>query len=477
MSKIKRILIANRGEIAIRIAKAANELGHVSVGFWTDNEPKAYHLEFCKEWVHLPGDNISETFLNIERIAELAKAYKIDAIHPGYGFLAENSNFVRRVEKEGIIFIGPNAEAIDLMGDKAKSKKIARDAGVPTVPGSDDIVENLKDAKELTMKMGYPVLLKAVAGGGGKGMRICLNDSDLEKNFDAVKREGASSFGNPDLLIEKYILDPRHIEVQILADKNKIYHVYERECSIQRRHQKVVEESPSPFIGDDQELREKICKTAIDLARAVNYDSAGTVEFIMDADRSFYFLEMNTRIQVEHPITEEVTGVDLLTNMIKSAFGESLDIKSQEEITQKGHAIECRICAEDPISMLPAPGIISGFSYQLNQGVRFDHCIYPGVEITPDFDPMIGKLITFGLNREVAIRKMEEALKHLKLVGLKSNIELLKVIINEKSFRAGQYSTKYIEMINPQESLKKRQLDDESFLSVIMSELISKVEQ
>jgi len=477
VSKIKRILIANRGEIAIRIAKAANELGHVSVGFWTDNEPKAYHLEFCKEWVHLPGDNISETFLNIERIAELAKAYKIDAIHPGYGFLAENSNFVRRVEKEGIIFIGPNAEAIDLMGDKAKSKKIARDAGVPTVPGSDDIVENLKDAKELTMKMGYPVLLKAVAGGGGKGMRICLNDSDLEKNFDAVKREGASSFGNPDLLIEKYILDPRHIEVQILADKNKIYHVYERECSIQRRHQKVVEESPSPFIGDDQELREKICKTAIDLARAVNYDSAGTVEFIMDADRSFYFLEMNTRIQVEHPITEEVTGVDLLTNMIKSAFGESLDIKSQEEITQKGHAIECRICAEDPISMLPAPGIISGFSYQLNQGVRFDHCIYPGVEITPDFDPMIGKLITFGLNREVAIRKMEEALKHLKLVGLKSNIELLKVIINEKSFRAGQYSTKYIEMINPQESLKKRQLDDESFLSVIMSELISKVEQ
>ncbi len=475
MSKVKRILIANRGEIAIRIAKAANELGHDSIGFWTDNEPKAYHLEFCKEWVHLSGNNISETFLNIDKIVSLALENKVDAIHPGYGFLAENSEFVRKVEKEGMIFIGPNAEAIDLMGDKAKSKKIARDAGVPTVPGSDGVVDTLEEARKVTKEMGYPVLLKAVAGGGGKGMRVCLDEKELEKNFEAVQREGASSFGNPDLLIEKYILDPRHIEVQILADKNKIYHVYERECSIQRRHQKIVEESPSPFIGDDQKLRESICKTAIDLAQAVNYDSAGTVEFIMDGDKSFYFLEMNTRIQVEHPITEEVTGVDLLVNMIKSAFGEALDITSQDQITQKGHSIECRICAEDPITMLPAPGVINGFSYQLNQGVRFDHCIYPGVEITPDFDPMIGKLITFGLNRDVAIRKMIEALKHLKLIGLKSNVELQKVIVSEKSFKEGKYSTKYIEMIKPQEDLKEKSFNDKDFLEIIMSELVSKV--
>ena len=389
MSKVKRILIANRGEIAIRIAKAVNELGHDSIGLWTDNEPKAYHLEFCKEWVHLVGSNITETFLNIDEIIKLAKAHNVDAIHPGYGFLAENSEFVRSVEKAGMIFIGPNANAIDLMGDKAQSKKLARKAGVPTVPGSEGIVETIEEARKVSVEIGFPVLLKAVAGGGGKGMRVCFNEEELDKNFEAVKREGAASFGNPDLLIEKYILDPRHIEVQILADKNDIYHVYERECSIQRRHQKVIEESPSPFIGKDQELRERVCKTAVDLAKAVNYDSAGTVEFIMDGDKSFYFLEMNTRIQVEHPITEEVTGIDLLVNMIKSAFGEPLDISSQDEISQKGHAIECRICAEDPISLLPAPGVINGFSYQLNQGVRFDHCIYPGVEVTPDFDPMI----------------------------------------------------------------------------------------
>ncbi len=475
MSKVKRILIANRGEIAIRIAKAVNELGHDSIGLWTDNEPKAYHLEFCKEWVHLPGSNITETFLNIDEIIKLAIAHKVDAIHPGYGFLAENSDFVRSVEKAGMVFIGPNANAIDLMGDKAKSKKLARKAGVPTVPGSEGIVETIEEARKVSSEMGFPVLLKAVAGGGGKGMRVCFNEQELDKNFEAVKREGAASFGNPDLLIEKYILDPRHIEVQILADKNDIYHVYERECSIQRRHQKVVEESPSPFIGEDQELRERICKTAVDLAKAVNYDSAGTVEFIMDGDKSFYFLEMNTRIQVEHPITEEVTGIDLLVNMIKSAFGEPLDISSQNEISQKGHAIECRICAEDPISLLPAPGVINGFSYQLNQGVRFDHCIYPGVEVTPDFDPMIGKLITFGINRDVAIRKMKEALEHLKLVGLKNNIELQKVIVNEESFKKGEYSTKYIDLIKPQESLKEKSFTDEEFLTLVMSELISKV--
>ncbi len=469
----KRILIINRGEIAIRIAKAINELGHVSVGVWTDNEPKAYHLSYCKEWTRLEGSNNSETYLNQDKILELAKKLDIDAIHPGYGFLAENSEFVRKVENEGIIFIGPNAEAIDLMGDKAKSKKLAKDANVPTVPGSLGEVESIKEAEEIAQEIGYPVLLKAVAGGGGKGMRICSNKNELEINFPAVQREGQSSFGNPGLLVEKYITNPRHIEVQILADKKNIFHVYERECSVQRRHQKIVEEAPSPFIGNDEKVRNNICETGVRLAAAVNYDSAGTVEFIMDEDKSFYFLEMNTRIQVEHPITEETTGIDLLANMIKSALGERLDISSQEEISQKGHSIECRICAEDPVSMLPAPGVVSGFDYSFPQGIRFDHCIYSGIEITPDFDPMIGKLISFGINRDVAIRKMRDALERLEIVGLKNNIELHKAILNEEKFKSGNYSTKYIEEVSPQDKIQlSSERRDEIMMAAILGEII-----
>ncbi len=466
-----RVLIINRGEIAIRIAKAVNELGFTSVGVWTDNEPKAFHLSYCKEWLRLEGSSNSETYLNQDKIISLAKENNIQAIHPGYGFLAENSGFVRKVEKEGLIFIGPNAEAIDLMGDKAKSKKIAKDADVPTIPGSVGEVPTIDEAISVSNEIGYPVLLKAVAGGGGKGMRVCFNEDELKTNFPAVQREGQSSFGNPGLLVEKYIQNPRHIEVQILADKNNIFHVYERECSVQRRHQKIIEEAPSAFIGNDQDVRENICKTAVRLAEAVNYDSAGTVEFIMDEDKSFYFLEMNTRIQVEHPITEETTGIDLLRNMIKSALGQKMDISSQEEITQKGHSIECRICAEDPVSMLPAPGVVSGFDLgAMPQGIRFDHCIYPGIEITPDFDPMIGKLISFGINRDVAIDKMKEALNQLSIYGLKNNILLHKTILDEENFLKGNYSTKYIEVVKPQEKVNISSDDyEEIFTNVVIS--------
>lgn len=460
----KRILIINRGEIAIRVAKAVNELGHISVGVWTDNEPEAAHLEYCQEWVHLAGDNNRDTYLNVDKILKIVLDYKIDAVHPGYGFLSENTDFAKMLSQHKIIFIGPNADAILAMGDKAISKQVAKKAGVPVVPGSVGEIPTVDEALKVASEIGYPILLKAVAGGGGKGMRTCANEEEVKKNFEVVQREAESSFKNKALLVEKFITNPHHIEVQILADKKgNIFHLFERECSIQRRHQKIVEEAPSPFIGNDEALRQDICQTAVKLCKAVGYDSAGTVEFIMGEDKKFYFLEMNTRIQVEHPITEEITGIDLLANMIKAAFGEELDFKKQEDITYRGHAIECRICAEDPISMLPAPGRILAFETTFPQGIRFDHCIYPNFLITPDFDPMIGKLIAKGMNREVSIRKMRSALSGLIIEGLKTNLALHKKIFNEKNFCDGKYTTNYIGSVSPQNLLERRDSLEEIF--------------
>ncbi|MBP9673494.1 MAG: ATP-grasp domain-containing protein [Bacteriovoracaceae bacterium] len=450
----KRILIINRGEIAIRIAKAVKELGHTAVGVYTDNEINAPHLEYCHEWINLSGTTHAETYLNVPKIIEIIKKYKIHAVHPGYGFLAENTKFAEAITKEGIIFIGPNPEAVRKMGDKAISKAIAKEAGVPVVPGSVGEVATIEEALKIAKEIGFPVLLKAVAGGGGKGMRTCASVDEIKNNFEAVRREGEKSFGYGGMLVEKFITNPHHIEVQILADKKgNIFHFFERECSIQRRHQKIVEEAPSPFIGDDEALRLKVCDAAVKLARTVNYDSAGTVEFIMGEDRSFYFLEMNTRIQVEHPITEEITGIDLLVCMIQSALGDDLGIPSQAWIQKTGHSIECRICAEDPITMLPAPGKVTAFEFTPPQGVRFDHCLYEGYQVTPDFDPMVGKLITKGIVRDVAIRKMEAALDGLLIEGLKTNIPLHKVIMKNESFRKGGYSTHFITQEKPQDKV------------------------
>ncbi len=444
--KAKRILICNRGEIAIRIAKAVQELGHVPVGLYTEYEPNAYHLEFCAEHVLLVGTTNRETYLNIKQILNLCSLHKIDAVHPGYGFLAENAQFALELQKQNIIFIGPNPQAIDAMGDKAKSKQLATKANVPVVPGSIGEVPSIDEALKIAKQITYPVLLKAVAGGGGKGMRVCNNEADVKNNFESVQREALSSFGYAGILVEKYVNNPHHIEVQILGDKNgNVYHLFERECSIQRRHQKIIEEAPSPFIGSDQKLRAAICEAAVKLAKAVNYDSAGTVEFIMGDDRKFYFLEMNTRIQVEHPITEEITGIDLVANMIKSAFKLPLDFSSQDEIKIKGHAIEARICAEDPVTMLPAPGTIHGFSYWLTTGARFDHCIYPGYVVKSDFDPMVGKMIALGNNRSVAINKLKLSLNNLLIDGMMTNIELLKLILNNEEFIKGEYTTHFIE--------------------------------
>jgi len=468
----KKILICNRGEIAIRVAKAAKELGHIAIGFWTDNEPEPAHLEYCDQWLHLEGSDNTETYLNIEKLIGIIQEHKIDAVHPGYGFLSENTNFTKALDEINVIFIGPHAEAILKMGDKAISKQMASEAGVPVVPGSTGEVESVEDARVIANEIKYPVLLKAVAGGGGKGMRTCANDEELAKNFDAVKREALSSFGNAGVLVEKFIINPHHIEVQILADrKGNIYHVYDRECSVQRRYQKIIEEAPSPFIGTDEALRSKICETAVLLAKTVNYNSAGTVEFIMGEDKSFYFLEMNTRIQVEHPISEQITGVDLVANMIKSALGEDLDFNSQDDIKINGHSIECRICAEDPITMLPAPGLINGFETTFPQGVRFDHCIFNGLEVKPDFDPMMGKLIAYGLNRPVVIRKMKAALAGLYIEGIKTNIPLHKEILAEETFVAGKYNTNYITTIAPQNALIESAKDEDLYKKAIAIEL------
>lgn len=452
MTERKRILIANRGEIAARIARACRELGHTAVGIWTDNELHARHLEYCDEWARLAGSTNAETYLNVDAIIDLAKKYEIDAVHPGYGFLSENAGFAKALSDAGIVFIGPHAEAIAKMGDKAVSKQIASKAGVPTVPGTEKAVATVEEALQVGDKIGYPILLKAVAGGGGRGMRVCQNGEDVKKNFEAVGRESAAAFGNGDLLVEKYIVNPRHIEVQILADrKGNVFHFYERECSVQRRHQKIIEEAPSPFIGEDEQLRQKVCQTAVKLAQAVDYDSAGTVEFIMGEDKSFYFLEMNTRIQVEHPITEEITGIDLIACMIQAAFGENLNIPNQEWITRTGHSIECRICAEDPITMMPSPGKVTGFETNFPQGTRFDHYLYRDLEVTPDFDPMVGKLVTKGINRKVALRKMRKALEGLLIEGLKTNVPLHKVILEDEDFCRGSYSTNFIDTKRPQD--------------------------
>ena len=447
----KRILIANRGEIASRIAKACRELEYTSVGLWTESEPHAKHLEFCDEWLFCPGASNKETYLNIEGLVNLAVENKIDGVHPGYGFLSENTEFAAALERAGITFIGPNSNAVKLMGDKAISKTLAEKNNIPVVPGSTGAVHSVEEAQKIADQIEYPVLLKAVAGGGGRGLRPCFDANELKENFEVVQREAMSAFGNGDLLVEKFVQNPRHIEVQILADKKgNTFHFFERECSVQRRHQKIIEEAPSPFIGDDESLRKDLCETAVRLAKSVDYDSAGTVEFIMGDDKKFYFLEMNTRIQVEHPITEEITGIDLIVCMIQAAFGVDLGIPSQDWITRSGHAIECRICAEDPITMLPAPGKVTGFETNFPQGTRFDNCIYKGLEVTPDFDPMVGKLVTKGLKRGVALRKMKAALNGLFIEGLKTNIPLHKVILENEKFKSGNYSTNFIKEENPQ---------------------------
>jgi acetyl-CoA carboxylase biotin carboxylase subunit len=439
----KKVLIANRGEIALRIIRACKELGIATVAVFSDADTQSLHVRFADEDVCIGPARSQESYLDPKRIISAAEVTNADAIHPGYGFLAENSDFAEICESCDIKFIGPTSETIRRMGDKALAKDTMKKAGVPVIPGSEGVIESEERAMVLVQEIGFPVIIKASFGGGGKGMRIATNEAELKKGFQMARMEAEAAFGNPEVYMEKYITNPRHVEIQLLGDSfGNVIHLGERDCSLQRRHQKLLEESPSPAV--DEKLREEMGAAAVRGAKSVNYESAGTVEFLLDENRNFYFMEMNTRIQVEHPVTEEVTDVDLVKEQIRLAWGEKLTL-SQEEIQFKGHAIECRINAEDPErNFLPAPGKIESFHVPGGHGIRVDTHAYAKYVIPPYYDSMIAKLITHGKTREEAILKARRALDEFIIEGIPTTIDFHKRILTDKRFVGGQFNTSLI---------------------------------
>lgn len=438
-----KILIANRGEIAVRIIRACKELGVKTVAVYSDSDRRSLHVALADEAYHIGGSAPGESYLVKEKIIDAAKKSGAEAIHPGFGFLSENDAFAEMCEKEGIVFIGPSPEAIRLMGDKITARKIAQDAKVPLVPGSDGAVSDV-EASVVAGDIGYPVMIKASAGGGGKGMRLVRKKEEFDSALRMARSEARSAFGDDSVFVERFIERPRHVEIQIIADGdgNTLY-LFERECSIQRRHQKVIEEAPSSAISS--RTRKKMGDVAVRIAKAVNYKGAGTVEFIMDQDQNFYFLEMNTRVQVEHPVTEMITSFDIVKWMIRIAAGEPLPLK-QKNISMYGHALECRVYAEDPeTNFLPSPGIIEYVRTPRGPGIRDDSSIYSGCEITPYYDPMLSKLIVWAETREDAIQKMKSALGEYIVLGVKTNIGFLLRVMSNDEFREGKIDTGFIE--------------------------------
>ena len=441
---VEKVLIANRGEIALRIIRSCRELGIATVAVYSTVDKNALHVQLADEAVCV-GDSLSnKSYLNIPNILAAATSRGVDAIHPGYGFLAENDKFAEMCNDHGIIFIGPSPNSIRLMGDKSTAKETMEGVGVPTVPGSKGLLSGIKDASLLAEKIGYPVIIKATAGGGGRGMRLVESPETLEKMFKAAQGEAEAAFGNDGLYMEKFIKKPRHVEIQILADKSgNVIHLGERDCSVQRRHQKLLEESPSPTITD--KTREKMGNAAKAAAKSIKYEGAGTVEFLVDDNDNFYFMEMNTRIQVEHPVTEMVTGVDLIAEQIKIASGNQLDF-TQEDIKLNGHAIECRINAEDPMhNFRPSPGRITGWLPPGGPGVRVDSHVYTGYEIPPFYDSLIGKLIVWGKDRNTAIRRMNRALNECAVTGIPTTINFHLTLLDKDKFKEGKIHTKYVE--------------------------------
>ncbi|MEJ7848902.1 MAG: acetyl-CoA carboxylase biotin carboxylase subunit [Pyrinomonadaceae bacterium] len=440
-----KILIANRGEIACRVIRACREMKIATVAVYSDADRNAMHVRMADEAFHVGPAPSSESYLRWDKILEVAKLLGAEAIHPGYGFLSENAEFVRRVEAQGIKFIGPPPEAMEAMGGKMSARKIAIAAGVPVVPGTTEPLTGVENAKETAASFGYPVMLKASAGGGGKGMRLVSDESELKNALEASQSEALASFGDDAVYIEKAIVRPRHIEIQIFSDSHGNHvHLGERECSIQRRHQKVIEECPSPI--NLPELREKMGECAVMVAKAVNYVGAGTVEFLVsDLDRSFYFLEMNTRLQVEHPVTELVTGIDLVREQIRVAWGEKLSF-SQSDVRMNGHAIECRVYAEDPENnFLPSPGKITRLRLPHGPGVRDDGGVYEGSEVSIYYDPMISKFAVYGKDREEAIGRMRRALREYEVGGIKTTLPFFREVIEDEDFIAGRIDTGFIE--------------------------------
>ncbi|ACG58119.1 acetyl-CoA carboxylase, biotin carboxylase [Hydrogenobaculum sp. Y04AAS1] len=439
----KKILVANRGEIACRIIRAAKELDIPTVAIYSDVEPTARHVKMADE-AYMIGANPLDTYLNAQLIVDLAKSVGADAIHPGYGFLAENEGFAELCEKNGITFIGPSAEVIALMGDKARSKEVMKKAGVPTVPGSDGILKSVEEAVEIAKEIGYPVLLKASAGGGGRGIRICKDEEELKRNYEAAYSEAQKAFGRGDLLLEKYIQNPKHIEFQVLGDKyGNVIHLGERDCSVQRRNQKLIEIAPSLVLNEAK--RKHYGEIVAKAAKEIGYYSAGTMEFVSDLEGNIYFIEMNTRIQVEHPVTERVTGVDIVKEQIKIAVGHKLEIK-QEDVKFNGYAIECRINAEDPKkNFAPSIGTIERYYVPGGFGIRIESAASVGYEVTPYYDSLIAKLICWGRTWEEALSRTKAALDTYEIKGVKTTIPLIKKIVGEKDFRNGYFTTKYLE--------------------------------
>ncbi len=456
---IKKILVANRGEIAIRVMRSCREMGIESVAVYSEADRTSLHVRYADEAYYIGPSPSNESYLVIDNIIDAAKKSGADAIHPGYGFLSENAEFSERCEKEGIVFIGPSAYAINTMGDKITARKKMQKANVPVVPGTTEPITDLKEAVKIIKEIGLPVMIKATAGGGGKGMRLVTKEEDIVSSVTSAKSEALAAFSNDAVYIEKYISSPHHIEFQIVADKHgNCVHLFERECSVQRRHQKVLEETPSPIMTD--KVRVEMGNHAVAAAKAVNYSGAGTIEFIVDDNLNYYFLEMNTRLQVEHPITERVVGVDLVKTQISISNGEKLTFR-QEDLKQSGHAIEVRIYAEDPDNnFMPNPGTIEHLTEPLGLGVRHDGYVYPGYSIPIYYDPMISKLIVWASTRDEAIDRLRRALYAYKITGIKTSISFLNRILDVPDFVSGNYTTHFIqdneELLKPSNNPSQR---------------------
>ena len=441
----RKILIANRGEIALRVIRAAREMGIATVAVHSTADSHALHVRFADESICIGPPEARKSYLNVPALISAVEVTGADAVHPGYGFLSENAEFAEVCRKNGIHFIGPPPEAIRLMGNKISARGAMAKAGLPLLPGSKGVLKDVAEAERLVDEIGFPIILKAAAGGGGRGMKIIREKSQLRQGLATGQAEAAAAFGSPDMFLERYVEEPRHIEIQIVADVHgSVIHLGERECSVQRRHQKLIEESPSPAL--DSGKRQRLGKLAVEAIKKVGYANVGTLEFLMDERGQFYFMEMNTRIQVEHPVTEQVTGIDLLREQIRLAAGEKLN-RSQKSVELRGHAIECRINAEDPVTFTPSPGRITGYHVPGGYGVRVDSGVYEQYLVPPFYDSLLAKLITFGDTREIALARMRRALGEFVAEGIKTNIPFQRQVIDSAAFIAGKYDTRLVEQL------------------------------
>ena len=469
--KIQKLLVANRGEIALRVMRSAKEMGIKTVAVYSEADRLSLHVRFADEAVCIGPPASSQSYLRMDKIIEVAKTTNSDAIHPGYGFLSENEDFAREVRKAGLIFIGPSPESIELMGSKLGAKAAVAKCNVPRVPGTAEPISDIAKAKKVALEIGYPILIKASAGGGGKGMRIVEDEALFDEQMERAVSEAISSFGDGSVFIEKYVAKPRHIEFQILGDQHgSVVHLFERECSVQRRHQKVVEEAPSSILTP--ELRQQMGEAAVNAAKAANYFNAGTIEFILDDKMNFYFLEMNTRLQVEHPVTEQITGLDLVKLQIKIAEGEPLPFK-QEDLTIKGHAIEVRVYAEDPANnFLPDIGTLVTYKRPQGHGIRVDDGFEEGMAIPFYYDPMIAKMICTAHTRQEAVDKMIRAIDEYEITGVETTLGFCKFVMQHEAFRSGNFDTKFVENYFRPEVLNPPPDDREELLAVLLATIV-----